>query len=126
MYYIIGGIAAAYLAFMQVCGWFIYIKMGEPGWVSLIPIHRTLVFYENVWGPNKHLIFSVPLFLGAVFLAINDWWSWALAFALWTWCIESYIWCTIKLAKATGHSAWFGVGLILLSPVCVPILAFTN
>ena len=29
--------------------WFMFVKMGEPGWKSIIPIYSDYIIFKNVW-----------------------------------------------------------------------------
>ncbi len=82
--------------------WGIYSKAGKPAWASLIPIYNTIVFLEIVGKP---------------------WWWLFLTFIPFV-NIAIFIWLHNLLAKSFGKSEGFTVGLILLSIVFFPILAF--
>lgn len=85
-----------------VINWKIFTKAGREGWKSLIPFYNLYVEFE-IAGMNgwMFLLMLVP-FVGYV-----------MPFIL-----------MYKLGKAFGKSAAFCVGLILLSPIFLAILAF--
>ena len=103
----IGGIYFFYLAvtvITVVSLWKIFTKAGEPGWAAIVPFYNLYVLFKITWGSGwKFLLMLIPI-VGFVFLFI----------------------ALFKLAAAFGRSAGFGVGLIFLSYIFLPILAFSN
>ena len=92
----------AFAAFTLVCMWKIFAKAGKPGWAALIPFYNTLVTLE---------------FLG------RPWWWLLLMFVpLANVVIEIII--IFDYAKSFGKSTGFGFGLLFLSIIFIPILAF--
>jgi len=77
--------------------WKVFEKAGQPGWHSLIPYLNSCVVARITHDP---------------------WW----------WGLIPFLNLVpfFKLAKAFGKSDGFGIGLILLSPIFVPILGFSN
>lgn len=99
---IVGIFYVAILIFFIITMWKIYEKAGKPGWTCIIPIYNTIVMLEIVGKPWWWLfLFMIP--------GVN------LVFA---------IWATNLLSKSFGKTEGFTVGLILLSIVFFPILAF--
>ena len=87
-----------------LCKWTIYDRIGEKGWKSLIPIYRHAVIFRAVGiRPILSLLLFVPL--------IN---------------IPVFIYFLIKLLNAYNRTYFFLIGLILLPPVFLCILAFGN
>ncbi|MDA0314505.1 MAG: DUF5684 domain-containing protein [Bacteroidetes bacterium] len=82
--------------------WGIYSKAGKPAWACLIPIYNTIVLLEIVGKPWCWLFLMFIPFLNIVIL----------------------VWIYNLLAKSFGKSEGFTVGLLLLSIVFFPILAF--
>ncbi len=82
--------------------WLIFVKAGEYGWKVLIPFYNcytlTKIAFGNGW---KMLWLFVPVI--NAFFAISFF---------------------FKLAKVYGKSILFGLGLFLLWPIFLPILAF--
>ena len=95
--------------FMIVVKWKMYEKAGKPGWASIVPIYSTIVLFDII-GYKWYYIFL--LFLGWVPVIGG------LALMLFT---ISY---SIKLAKSFGQSTGFGIGLALVNPIFVAIIAF--
>lgn len=63
-------IALAVSIFTIVCTWKCYVKMGEPGWASLIPFYSNYVLCKNVFGNGwLFLLLFVPL-VGQIFLLV--------------------------------------------------------
>jgi len=109
-----GGIAAAIGGlFSSVCGlvfavvviagmWKVFTKAGQPGWAAIIPIYNLYIITQIVGRPNWWvLLFFVPFvnFI-ALIVIMND------------------------LSKSYGQGMGFTIGLILLSPIFIPILGF--
>ena len=87
----------AIIAVMIVAVWKVFTKAGEPGWAALIPIYNAIVYLR---------IAGKPL-----------WWIILLIIALFV---------SLGLAKNFGKSTGFGIGLWLLSPIFILILAFDD
>jgi hypothetical protein len=104
-----GGMAAGvmiiYLAIgilMLISMWKIYTKAGKPGWAAIIPIYNIIVLLEIVDKPLWWLILMLIPFVNIVISII----------------------VTVELAKKFGQSVGFAIGMILLSIIFYPILAF--
>jgi len=79
-------------------------KAGEPGWAAIVPLYNAYVMFKIAWGNGwKFLLLLIPI-ANIVFA----------------------IMLPFKLAKAFGKSSGFGAGLLFLSVVFYPILAFDN
>lgn len=85
-----------------IANWKLFAKAGEAGWKSLIPIYSSYIYFKIVYGNGwKFLLLLVPI-LNIVFeFGFN-----------------------IRLAQAYGKSVAFGIGLILLNPIFMLMLAF--
>jgi hypothetical protein len=96
---IIGGLVAI-LVIASL--WKVFTKAGEPGWAAIVPIYNLVVLLKVAGKPIWWLVlFLIPLVsVVAAFLTY------------------------IGLAKAFNKGAGFGVGLTLLAPIFLPILAF--
>lgn len=92
----------AVIVFYIFCMWKIYVKAGKPGWAAIIPIYNILVQLEIVGRPWWYLLL---LFVPVVNIVIG-------------------IMIIFDLAKVFGKDTGFGFGLLLLSFVFIPILAF--
>ena len=89
---------------MIIANWKIYTKAGKPGWASLVPFYNMYVMYE-IAGMNgwMFLLTFIPI--------VN---------------IVIQIMLYLNLAKKFGKSTGFAIGLILLNPIFLLLLAFGN
>ena len=94
------GMAAA--VFTMICMWKIFTKAGKKGWASLIPVYNIIVMLE---------IAELPMWYLALFLV-----PFANIYAM----FKIYIEIAHKFGKSTG----FGVGMVFLNIVFIPMLAF--
>lgn len=92
----------AIVAFYIYAGWRIFEKAGRPGWESLIPIYSAYVLMKIIGKPGWWVFLLLIPIVNFVILII------------------SYI----ELAKVFGKGTGFGIGLIFLSFIFIPILAF--
>lgn len=83
-------------------GWILLTKAGRPGWASLIPVY------------NTYLLLKIT--------GHSGWWILLLCVPLLN--VVLYIIWMIDLARSYGKGTGFGIGLLLLAPVFMPILAF--
>ncbi|HEY9256592.1 DUF5684 domain-containing protein [Chitinophaga sp.] len=97
---IVGGVILT--VFFIICGWKIFVKAGEEGWKSIIPIYSGIVMCKIVGKP---------------------WW-WILLFLIPFVNFVIAIWLTNLLSKSFGKGVGFTVGLLLLGFIFYPILAF--
>ena len=87
-----------------VAQWKVYKKAGERGWASLIPFYSQYVLVKITWGNGwLFLLYLIPI--GNLIFAIAT---------------------NIKLARVFGKGGGYAVGLIFLSFVFLPMLAFGN
>lgn len=84
--------------------WKVFTKAGKPGWASLIPFYNMYTIFQ-IAGMNgwMFLLTFIPI--------VN---------------VVMLIMLGLNLAKAFGKSNSFAVGLILLNPIFMMILAFSN
>ncbi len=101
----------AVMVFTIVSWWIVFKKAGQPGWAILIPIYNFLIILK-VAGKPWWWIFAILLaiipFVGALLMLVV--------------MILIFHGISTKFGKGAG----FTVGLVLLSFVFVPILAFGN
>lgn len=99
----------AIMVFMLVSWWIVFKKAGQPGWAILIPIYNFLVILRVAgkpwWWVFSMLLVIIPIAGPILFLVV-----WILI-------------CN-AISKNFGQGAGFTVGLVLLSIVFIPILAF--
>jgi hypothetical protein len=82
--------------------WKAFTKAGQPGWAAIIPIYNAVVLFRIAGKPA--------------------WWVFLLLVPLINVVILFMVY--ISLAKNFGKGAGFGVGLVLLTFIFFPILAF--
>jgi len=112
---LLAGLITAYLAIVIpivliaiVAIWRIFTKAGQPGWAVLIPFYNIYVYSQVVKRPGWWMLLYfasiIPVVgsLAVLFVSIID---------------------NLRLAKLFGKSSGFGVGIILLGVVFLPILA---
>ncbi len=103
------GLLVGYVIFLLVVAvvtivawWRIFTKAGQSGWPAIVPILNNCMF-SHVAG--------------------REWW-WGLLLLIPCVNIVVLIILMLDMAKAFGKSTAFAVGLILLSPIFLLILAF--
>lgn len=99
------GVILIYLAFavfMVAACWRVCTKAGQPGWSVLIPIFNLVVMLRIIKKPWWWLFLMMIPLVNIIILIIYS----------------------LELAKVFGKGTGFGVGLMLLSPIFYPILAF--
>jgi hypothetical protein len=84
--------------------WKIFTKAGQPGWASIIPIYNMYIWCKIVGRPGWWVVLLLIPFVNFVIAIIL--------------CID--------LAKSFGKGVGFGIGIILLGIVFLPILAFSG
>ncbi len=94
------GLAVAVALIASV--WTVFTKAGKPGWAAIVPIYNLVVLLEIVgkpiWWVVLMLIPVVNFVVGAI--------------------------VSVELASRFGKGAGFGIGLLLLSPIFYPLLAW--
>lgn len=110
--------------------WRIFTKAGRQGWKSLVPVLSQYTAFKLVWTPfmffavlitviaDVFLITLASLFAELTFLLM---WLIMLASAA---VIIMYVVYTHKLSRAFRHGAAFTIGLLLLQPIFILVLAF--
>lgn len=97
-------VALLVAVFAIVCMWKIFSKAGRPGWAAIIPIYNTYVLFDIAWGNGLlFLLMFIPVVNFVVMIILY-----------------------VKLAQAFGYGVGFAVGLLFLSIIFLPILAFGN
>jgi Family of unknown function (DUF5684) len=82
--------------------WKVFTKAGEPGWASIIPIYNYVVLVKIAGKPLWWFLLLLIPFVNFVIIFI----------------------VSIAIAKNFGKGVGFGIGLVLLSFIFFPILAF--
>ena len=94
--------SAALTVWTILCRWKMFQKAGLPGWGSLIPFYNIYLRLKMAGRSGWWLLSLLfpPLFLIIMIITYFD------------------------VAKRFGKSGWFGLGLLLLTPIFIWILAF--
>jgi hypothetical protein len=102
----IGTVAGiVYLAIIVLsiaAGWKLFTKAGQPGWGILVPFYNIYLMLKIAGKPG--------------------WWMLLLFIPFVNFIIGIIV--TVALAKNFGKGTGFALGLIFLSPIFFPILAF--
>jgi Family of unknown function (DUF5684) len=94
----------AFLGIMIASMWKVFVKAGQPGWASIVPIYNLVTMLKIAGKPTWWLVlFCIPL---ANFYAM-------------------YMVGT-GIAKSFGKSSGFGLGLVFLGFIFFPMLAFSD
>ncbi|MFO0747377.1 MAG: DUF5684 domain-containing protein [Myxococcota bacterium] len=88
--------------FTIACMWRIFTKAGKPGWAAIVPFYNVIVMIEISGRPMWNFAMLLVPFANIVFL----------------------FFIYIDFAKSYGKSAGFGVGLVFLTVIFAPMLAF--
>ena len=88
---------------MIISMWVIYSKAGKPGWAAIIPIYNIIVLLQIVGKPWWWLLLMMFVPLGNI---------------IWG------IWTLNLLSKSFGKGVGFTLGLLFLSIIFFPVLAF--
>ena len=112
--------------------WFLFTKAGEKGWKALIPFYSDYVLYKLVWSGKIYLVlmigFGAAFVTGFTFGLISAGFGGFLAFVMSIVVASAYALASLilqfKVARAFGQSNYFALGLYLLNPAFVAILAF--
>lgn len=96
-----GVIAFVYLAIWLVAisgMWKVFVKAGEPGWATIIPIYNVIVLLKIAGRPIWWILLLILIIPGFI--------------------------VGIDIARKFGKGAGFGIGLILLPFIFYPLLGF--
>ncbi|MDE6881859.1 MAG: hypothetical protein K2P48_01950 [Lachnospiraceae bacterium] len=100
--YVIVVLAVAVISLVGM--WKIFVKAGKPGWAAIVPIYNTYCLFEISFGTGW-------LFLLCLVPCVNV-------------VITIIMW--IKLAQAFDKGAAYGIGILFLPVVFLPMLGFSD
>ena len=102
-YFLLAGIfLIAMIILTTVANWKIFIKAGQKGWKSIIPVYNLYILFQIVNIPGwKKVLLLVPLY--NLYLGVKVY---------------------IGLARVFEKESTFAIGLIFLAPIFASILAF--
>jgi hypothetical protein len=75
----LGGIVTLFLLtlsvtiFSIICLWKCFVKMGEPGWKSIIPIYNTWTLCKLTWGSGLIILTWLIPYIRPIFISITYW-----------------------------------------------------
>ncbi len=95
-------IGLAFIVLMIASAWKIFTKAGQPGWAAIIPIYNVIVLLKIIGKPWWWIIGLLIPFVNFVVMILM----------------------AVGLAKVFGKGIGFAIGLILLSFIFYPMLAF--
>ncbi len=91
------------IAIIQIISlWKIYAKAGEHGWASLVPFYCNYVLYKITWDNGWLFLLNLIPGVNVIMTLITNY----------------------KLAKVFGKTDAFGIGMVFLPFIFIPILAF--
>ncbi len=90
--------------FMIIIQWKLFVKAGEPGWASLVPIYNAVVLMQISGKPGWWVILMFVPFANIVVIILMD----------------------IGLARNFRRSDAFAIGLIFLPIIFLAVLAFDS
>lgn len=122
-----GAAALIWFALTILANWLMFMKAGEAGWKSIIPVYNTYTAYKIAWTPNSFGFISYlqcwkvyfPVFRRRFLVVFGI--SGGLC-GLVT-IVLSVFYC-VNLAKSFGKGLGFTIGLIFLEPIFVMMIAF--
>ena len=101
----LGIFSLAVLVFYIISMWKIFVKAGKPGWAILIPFYNTLVELQILGRPWWFLLLIIFVPVADFVIGIK---------------------LIFDMARVFGKSIGFGFGLLFLSFIFIPILAFSD
>lgn len=138
--YIVG---LAYWLLPIIGYWFLFEKKGEPGWKNLIPFYGSYMRFKLFFNTGKwwrqffasvlFFIALIGLFVGLVMFNANRLSdraaytciaSFVVMFIAIIWMIVIEIQYDISICKVYGRGFWFTLGMILMHPLFVGVLAY--
>jgi|AntAceMinimDraft_17_1070374.scaffolds.fasta_scaffold02082_8 hypothetical protein len=109
---------AAIAVLMIVSVWIIFNKAKQPGWAAIIPVYNILVMLKVAKKPWWWIIiFILPAFFATIHVLFVILYIIAIIFS---------IMAIHGISTNFGKGAGFTVGLVLLSVIFFPILAFDS
>ena len=143
--FVMYGIYMALLALMLISSWYIFVKMGQPGWKGIVPYYNLWTMVKTLkkpiswfWIPMGAMIVFIPVYaflLAGIMLAAQNGAeppitlliiTGVLCLAIMVVSLVYSIKLTHALSKSFGHGIGFTLGLIFLTFIFYPILAFGN
>lgn len=120
---LVAWLAAIVIAVLSVIAmWMIFVKAGECGWKSLIPVYNIYILYKICWNEKAFVLMLVLEIIGALLNDKEGWFIGLLAFlASAALLIIQILFCN-KLAGSFGRSRLFATGLFFFNTIFIMIL----
>jgi len=100
---VVQSVVLAVVAVIEIAAiWRIFVKAGQPGWASIVPIYNVVVLLRITGKPTWWVILMLVPLVNIVIAIIE----------------------TVALAKVFGKGGGYAVGLIFLPFVFLPMLAW--
>ena len=110
-----------------IARWLVFQKAGQAGWKSIIPFYSDYTFYKIAWSPNVYWLWLICSVVseGAGRSADGFWSLMGIVSALFGLVVALLAFLFAQnLAKCFRRGILFGIGLWLLEPLFLMILAF--
>lgn len=123
-------IAAAYIAIQIIANWKIFTKAGQQGWKCLVPGLSQYTAFKLAWKPSMFIAAVIIASADAVLITLASLFAELTFILMWLIMLASaatlimYAAFTHKLSRAFRHGTAFTLGLLLLRPVFILVLAF--
>ena len=93
-----------FTVFYALVGWKVFEKAGQPGWAILVPIYSYVIMCRIAKKPDWCCLLMMIPYVNIIFS----------------------VWIINRTAKAFGKNEGFTIGLVLLSLIFWPILAWNE
>ncbi|WP_230397941.1 DUF5684 domain-containing protein [Novisyntrophococcus fermenticellae] len=117
-------LAVIAIVVLSVVGmWMIFVKAGESGWKSLIPVYNIYILYKICWNVKAFALMLVLEIIGSFLDGKNrSWFIGLLVFLVGAALLAIQILFCAKLAGSFGRSLIFAAGLFFFNTVFIMIL----
>lgn len=92
----------AVVAFTIVGYWKVFEKAGQPGWAIFVPFYNYYIMTKIAGKPGWWTVLCCIPYVNFIFIII----------------------LTIAMVKKFGKSTAYGLGMVFLSPIFIPMLGF--
>ena len=127
---ILSVIAAIYTVIQVIACWRIFTKAGQQGWKCLVPVLSQYTAFKLAWKPSMFAAAVIIAAADGLFITLASVFAELTFILMWLIMLTSaatlimYVAFTHKLSRAFRHGAAFTLGLLLLQPVFIMVLAF--
>lgn len=118
-----------------IAAWRIYVKMGEEGWICLIPFYNKYVLFKKCWEKSFFFYYLLSILIGFFTLAVCIAGAAAgnrpiavtvgvLSGLVWAAALVLGIMLKYRISRAFGHGTAFTIGYVLMPSIFTMILGF--